>query len=73
MQKDVVAGLSIAAMIVPHGLSYAKQNGGLPPVFGLYNAFICVLIYSAFGTCRTLSVGPIAIIYALVSFPGKQQ
>lgn len=67
VQHDVVAGISIAAMMVPHGLSYAKQNGGLPPVYGLYNGFVCVLIYFAFGTCRTLSVGPIAIIYGIVS------
>lgn len=53
--------------MVPHGLSYAKQNGGLPAQYGLYNAFVCVLIYCAFGSCRTLSVGPIAILYALVS------
>lgn len=66
MQYDLVAGISISAMIVPHGLSYASLNGGLPPVFGLYNGFVTLLIYSAFGSCRTLSVGPIAIIYALV-------
>lgn len=66
MQYDLVAGISISAMVVPHGLSYASLNGGLPPVFGLYNGFVTLLIYSAFGSCRTLSVGPIAIIYALV-------
>ncbi|EIE20816.1 hypothetical protein COCSUDRAFT_57368 [Coccomyxa subellipsoidea C-169] len=53
---DLVAGISISAMIVPHGLSYASLNGGLPPVFGLYNGFVTLLIYSAFGSCRTLSV-----------------
>ncbi len=67
VQYDLVAGISISAMIVPHGLSYASLNGGLPPVFGLYNGFVTLLIYSAFGSCRTLSVGPIAIIYALAS------
>jgi MFS superfamily sulfate permease-like transporter len=33
---------------------------------GLYNAFVPVIVYAAFGSSRQISIGPVAIIYAIV-------
>ncbi len=52
-QADVAAGLSVAAMVVPQGLSYAKL-AGLPQVWGLYGAFSPCIVYAAFGSSKQL-------------------
>ena len=53
MQPDLIAGLSVAALVVPQGMSYAKI-AGLPSVYGLYGAFVPVLCYAALGTSKHL-------------------
>ena len=45
--------------------SYANI-AGVPAVFGLYGAFLPVLIYSLFGSCRQLGVGPVAVTSGLI-------
>ena len=52
-------------MVVPQGMSYAKL-AGVPAVFGLYGAFVPVLIYSLFGSSRQLGVGPVAVTSLLI-------
>ena len=52
-QSDLAAGLSVAAMVVPQGLSYAKL-AGLPSVWGLYGAFVPCIIYGLFGSSKQL-------------------
>lgn len=53
VQPDLLAGLSVAALVIPQGMSYAKL-AGLPSVYGLYGAFVPVLCYAALGTSRHL-------------------
>ncbi len=53
LQTDVIAGISVGAMVVPQGMSYAKL-AGLPNVYGLYGAFVPVLIYAALGSSPQL-------------------
>lgn len=53
LQVDVIAGISVGAMVVPQGMSYAKL-AGLPNVYGLYGAFVPVLIYAALGSSPQL-------------------
>jgi MFS superfamily sulfate permease-like transporter len=53
MQADVLAGASVAALVVPQGMSYASL-AGLPSVYGLYGAFVPVLCYAALGSSRHL-------------------
>ena len=53
MQPDFLAGLSVAALVIPQGMSYAKI-AGVPSVYGLYGAFVPVLCYAALGTSRHL-------------------
>jgi sulfate transporter 4 len=47
------------------GMSYALL-AGLPPVYGLYGAFVPVLVYSAFGSSKHLAVGPVAVTSLLL-------
>jgi hypothetical protein len=53
LQDDVLAGVSVAALVVPQGMSYARL-AGLPSVYGLYGAFVPVLCYAALGSSRQL-------------------
>ena len=56
-QWDVAAGLSVAAMVIPQGLSYANI-AGLPNVYGLYGSFVPCMIYALFGTSKQLVGAP---------------
>lgn len=48
---DVVAGIGVAAMLIPQCLAYAIL-AGLPPVQGLYTALFPALIYACMTTSR---------------------
>ena len=65
-RPDLVAGITIAAMLVPQAMAYALL-AGLPPEVGLYAATVPVLVYAAFGTSRQLAVGPVAIVSLLTA------
>jgi MFS superfamily sulfate permease-like transporter len=65
LQFDVMAGLAVAFTVVPQGMSYANITG-VPAVMGLYGAFLPVLIYALFGSCRQLGVGPVAVTSGLI-------
>ncbi|KAL4559972.1 hypothetical protein LXL04_032120 [Taraxacum kok-saghyz] len=58
--SDVVAGLTIASLAIPQGISYAKL-ANLPPVIGLYSSFVPPLIYAVLGSSKHLAVGPVSI------------
>ena len=58
--SDLIAGLSIAVIVIPQGLAYA-MIAGLPPIYGLYAAFIPQLIHGMMGTSRHPAVGPVAL------------
>jgi SulP family sulfate permease len=58
--SDLIAGLSIAVIVVPQGLAYA-MIAGLPPIYGLYAALIPQLIHGILGTSRHPAVGPVAL------------
>ncbi len=62
---DVLAGLSVGAMVIPQGMSYANL-AGLPQVYGLYGAFVPCLVYSLLGSSKQLSVGPVAVTSILL-------
>jgi Sulfate permease family len=48
---DLIAGVTIGAVVVPQGMAYAKL-ANLPPQYGLYSSFVGVLIYFAFATSK---------------------
>jgi high affinity sulfate transporter 1 len=52
-----VAGVVLAAILVPQGMAYAEL-AGLPPVTGLYTTIGCLVGYALFGPSRVLVLGP---------------
>ncbi|NP_001148179.1 sulfate transporter 3.4 [Zea mays] len=60
LRSDLVAGLTIASLAIPQGISYAKL-ANLPPIVGLYSSFVPPLIYALLGSSRDLAVGPVSI------------
>jgi sulfate permease, SulP family len=64
LSRDVVAGLTVWAVLVPEALAYASI-AGVSPVVGLYAAPVALLLYAAFGTSRHLVVGPMSATAAL--------
>src|SRR6187200_1733266 len=57
LRSDLIAGLVLAAILVPQGMAYAEL-AGLPAVTGLYTTIFCLLGYAVFGPSRILVVGP---------------
>ncbi|HEU5297327.1 MAG TPA: SulP family inorganic anion transporter [Burkholderiaceae bacterium] len=55
LSRDVVAGLTSAAVVIPKAMAYATV-AGLPPQVGLYTAFVPMVTYALLGTSRPLSV-----------------
>ncbi|KAL5033923.1 hypothetical protein BDV3_003553 [Batrachochytrium dendrobatidis] len=66
LQGDIMAGITVAFLIIPQSLSYAQALVQVPPVFGLYSAMIPLIVYSLLGTSRQLAVGPEALVSILV-------
>jgi len=64
LRGDVVAGLTVWAVLVPEALAYASI-AGVSPVVGLYAAPGALLLYAAFGSSRHLVVGPMSATAAL--------
>lgn len=62
---DVVAGITIGAVVVPQGMAYALL-AKLEPQFGLYSSFMGVIIYWIFGTSKDISIGPVAVLSTVV-------
>ena len=65
LSADVVAGLVLAAILVPQGMAYAEL-AGLPPVTGLYTTVACLIGYAIFGPSRVLVLGPDSSISPLI-------
>lgn len=64
VRADVVAGLTVWAVLVPEALAYATI-AGVPPVVGLYAAIPSLVLYAAAGSSRHLVVGPMSATAAL--------
>ena len=58
---DALAAVIVTIMLIPQSLAYAIL-AGLPPEAGLYASIVPILLYSVFGTSRTLAVGPVAVV-----------
>lgn len=57
LRGDVLAGVTVAAYLVPQVMAYAGV-AGLPPVAGLWAILPALALYAVFGSSRLLSVGP---------------
>lgn len=66
LRGDLIAGITVAMMLIPQAMSYALL-AGLPPYIGLYASVLPLVVYAVFGTSRQLAVGPVAMVALLVS------
>jgi sulfate permease, SulP family len=64
LRGDLVAGLTVWAVLVPEALAYASI-AGVSPVVGLYAAPGALILYAVFGSSRQLIVGPMSATAAL--------
>ena len=64
LRGDILAGLTVWAVLVPEALAYASI-AGVSPVVGLYAAPGALIFYAAFGSSRQLVTGPMAASAAL--------
>ena len=48
LRADVIAGITVALVLIPQSMAYA-QLAGLPAYFGLYIAFMPVMISALWG------------------------
>jgi MFS superfamily sulfate permease-like transporter len=61
LRADLVAGITVALVLVPQSMAYA-QLAGLPVVYGLYASFIPVIVASLWGSSNQLHTGPVAML-----------
>jgi SulP family sulfate permease len=64
--SDLLAAVIVTIMLVPQSLAYAML-AGLPPEAGIYASIVPLLLYAAFGTSRSLAVGPVAVVSLLTA------
>ena len=64
-RTDLLAGVVLAAILVPQGMAYAEL-AGLPPVTGLYTTIACLIGYAVFGPSKILVLGPDSSISPMI-------
>jgi sulfate permease, SulP family len=64
LNGDLVARLTVWAVLVPESLAYATI-AGVSPVVGLYAAPGALILYAAFGSSKHVVTGPMAATAAL--------
>jgi len=60
LRQEALAGLTVAALLVPQGMAYALL-AGLPPAMGLYASTLPMIVYALAGSGRQTSVGPVTV------------
>ncbi|MDP2811821.1 MAG: SulP family inorganic anion transporter [Rhodocyclaceae bacterium] len=66
IRADFIAGLTVALVLVPQSMAYA-QLAGLPAYYGLYAAFLPVMIAALWGSSNQLGTGPVAVVSLLTA------
>lgn len=61
LSSDLLAAVIVTIMLIPQSLAYALL-AGLPAQVGLYASMLPLVAYGMFGSSRTLSVGPVAVV-----------
>jgi SulP family sulfate permease len=64
-RRDLIAGLTVAAIEVPQGMAYALV-AGIKPEYGLYTAIVPTFLASIFGSSSHLISGPTNAIAVVV-------
>ncbi len=66
LRADLLAGLTVALVLIPQSMAYAEL-AGLPPWVGLYAAFLPVILGGLWGSSNHLQTGPGATISLLTA------
>ncbi|GMH18925.1 hypothetical protein Nepgr_020766 [Nepenthes gracilis] len=66
LRYDLLAGVTIASLAIPQGISYANL-AKIPPIIGLYSSFVPAIVYTVFGSSKNLAVGTVAACSLLLS------
>jgi SulP family sulfate permease len=66
LRTDFIAGLTVALVLVPQSMAYA-QLAGLPAYYGLYAAFLPVMVAALWGSSSQLGTGPVAVVSLLTA------
>src|SRR5919108_29800 len=66
LRRDLLAGLTVAALTLPAAMAYAEL-AGLSPIAGLYAALLPTVAYTVLGSSRQIIVGPDGSIAALTA------
>ena len=66
LARDIIAGTTIAMIIIPQSMAYATL-ADVSPVYGLYASLLPVAIAAFFGSSRYLATGPVAMVCLLTS------
>ncbi len=61
LRQDLLAGITVALVLIPQSMAYA-QLAGLPAYYGLYAAFLPPLVAALFGSSNQLATGPVAVV-----------
>ncbi|KAL0579830.1 hypothetical protein V5O48_002182 [Marasmius crinis-equi] len=63
---DLLAGVTVASMLIPQSVSYATSLAKLTPTAGLFSASIPPIVYALLGSSRQLNVAPEAALSLLL-------
>jgi len=66
LKMDILAGLTVALVLIPQSMAYAEL-AGLPPYYGLYASFLPPMIAALVGSSRQLATGPVAVVSLLTA------
>ncbi|KAJ7075291.1 sulfate anion transporter [Mycena belliarum] len=66
LMGDLLAGLTVASILIPLSVSYATSLAQMSPLMGLFAASIPGIMYAFLGTCRQLNVGPEAAVSLII-------
>ncbi|KAF0098515.1 MAG: sulfate transporter [bacterium] len=79
VKVNFMAGLTVALVLIPQSMAYA-QLAGMPAYYGLYAAFLPVMLASMWGSSNQLATGPVAVVslltasaLATLAAPGSDQ
>jgi len=65
IRPDVLAGITVSAILIPQVMAYALLIG-LPPHLGLFSALVAALVGALWGSSSHVSTGPTAVISILI-------
>ncbi len=66
LKADLLAGLTVALVLIPQSMAYA-QLAGLPSYYGLYAALLPPAVAALFGSSRQLATGPVAVVSVMTA------